>query len=102
MSEAKGENDTGPAISFYMTFGCHLCEQARAILMRDSIANLVAVETVDIASSPELVEAYGLRIPLLRRPDTGDELGWPFGESTLLDFLGGEALPVNCSAKKTA
>ncbi|RWW90247.1 hypothetical protein BHE74_00000594 [Ensete ventricosum] len=36
------------------------------------------VELVDIADSQALFEAYGLRIPVLRRVDTGAELGWPF------------------------
>ncbi len=36
------------------------------------------VELVDIAESEFLSETYGLRIPVLRRNDTGEELDWPF------------------------
>ena len=36
------------------------------------------VELVDIAEREDWVEQYGLRIPVLRRSDTGAELNWPF------------------------
>lgn len=47
------------------------------------------VELVDIAEDgPGLVEAYGLRIPVLRRMDTGVELDWPFDAEQVVAFLG--------------
>ncbi len=39
------------------------------------------VELVDIAESEVLSERYGLRIPVLRRIDTGEELDWPFDDA---------------------
>ena len=45
------------------------------------------VELVDIADSQALFEAYGLRIPVLRRVDTGAELGWPFDTEQVVSFL---------------
>jgi len=45
------------------------------------------VELMDIADYPEWVEAYGLRIPVLRRVDTGEELDWPFELEQVVWFL---------------
>lgn len=45
------------------------------------------VELIDIADSEVLFEAYGLRIPVLRRIDTGAELGWPFDSEQVVTFL---------------
>ena len=46
------------------------------------------VELVDIAEREDWVEAYGVRIPVLRRLDDGGELGWPFDAETVAAFLG--------------
>jgi hypothetical protein len=59
----------------YATCGCHLCERADA-LIRATVA--VAFHTVEIADAEDLLERYGVRIPVLRRLDTGEELDWPF------------------------
>lgn len=45
------------------------------------------VELVDIAESDALFEQYGLSIPVLRRCDTGGELGWPFDAEQVVAFL---------------
>ncbi|BCQ63772.1 hypothetical protein PBOI14_55220 [Pseudomonas sp. Boi14] len=45
------------------------------------------VELVDIADSQQLFDSYGLRIPVLRRVDTGAELGWPFDAEQVVAFL---------------
>lgn len=45
------------------------------------------VELVDIADDESWFETYNLRIPLLRRVDTGAELGWPFNADQVVDFL---------------
>jgi hypothetical protein len=45
------------------------------------------VELLDIADSPEWVDDYGLRIPVLRRVDTGAELDWPFDTEEVVRFL---------------
>jgi hypothetical protein len=46
----------------------------------------VAFDKVDISTSDELFERYGVRIPVLQRPD-GRELGWPFSGTELAEFL---------------
>ncbi len=67
----------------YGTTFCHLCEQAESVLQKSE----VNAEHVDIAEDDDLLERYGTRIPVLRREDSGEELGWPFDESTLRLFL---------------
>lgn len=45
------------------------------------------VEVVEIHDSPEWVERYGVRIPVIRHLATEKELGWPFSLEQLQDFL---------------
>ncbi len=61
------------------TTGCHLCEQAQALIRR--AAPGVDVELLDIATDDALIARYGERIPVLRCGER--ELAWPFG---LLDI----------------
>lgn len=68
------------------TLGCHLCELAEAEVM-PLVQHGLLVELIDIVDSEALVEAYGLRIPVLRRVDTGAELGWPFDTEQIVAFL---------------
>ncbi|KIH84920.1 glutaredoxin family protein [Pseudomonas batumici] len=69
------------------TLGCHLCELAEAQLMPLVVEYGLMLELVDIADDEALFEAYGLRIPVLRRVDTGAELGWPFDVEQVVAFL---------------
>ena len=71
----------------YTTVGCHLCEQALDLINPLLIDFSFGLEAVDIADSDELVEKYGIRIPVLRRPDIDKELGWPFDQQQLLAFF---------------
>lgn len=61
------------SLTLYTSPGCHLCEQAEEIL--DNLG--LAFTAVDISSDVDLVRKYGVRIPVVQRPD-GAELGWPF------------------------
>jgi len=74
-------------ITIYTTLDCHLCEQAMAMLQPLQMKDIVAVTEVDIADDEELLESYGVRIPVLRRQDNGAELGWPFGMEEIEGFL---------------
>ena len=80
-------------LTFYTTSHCQLCELAESLLVHTPMPQPIPVEAVDIASSAELTERYGTRIPVLRREDTGAELGWPFSREDLLDFLGPRPQP---------
>lgn len=66
----------------YSRAQCHLCD--RVITMLDGAG--LHWRPVDIDADAALAERYGLRIPVLRRPDTGDELFYPFDEERLMQF----------------
>ncbi len=79
-----------PELLFYTTAGCHLCEYAEAMLAELSPSREFRVTPVDIGRSEKLVACYGLTIPVLRNPQTGEELNWPFSPEqivTLLDMV---------------
>jgi hypothetical protein len=67
-----------------MRTDCHLCDQVRTMLEKTGNQ----WRPVDIDGDPELMDKYGLRIPVLQRPDSGRELFYPFDERELLDFVG--------------
>ena len=46
----------------------------------------IEIEAVEIADSDELVDRYGIRIPVVRTPDER-EIGWPFALDELHRFL---------------
>jgi len=72
-----------PELQFYGTSGCHLCDEAIALL--EAIGN-VTWHKIDIADDDALLARYGTRIPVLARSD-GREIGWPFGTTELTAFL---------------
>lgn len=72
-----------PDLLLYTRPGCHLCEQALA-LVRDAGEE---PRRVDISGDLKLLREYGARIPVLRRRDTGAELEWPFDAEELNDWL---------------
>ncbi|KAA0696487.1 glutaredoxin family protein [Halopseudomonas laoshanensis] len=78
---------TNPELTLYGTQACHLCEEASSLLALLS-GNGVQVREQDITESAELMSRYQLRIPVLRREDTGAELDWPFNLPQLMDWLG--------------
>ena len=69
------QQDSMLLLVLYATSGCHLCEQA-AELIRSTVA--VPFRMVEIADDENLMERYSVRIPVLRRLDTDEELNWPF------------------------
>ncbi|PTS83527.1 glutaredoxin [Pseudomonas sp. HMWF032] len=75
-----------PECQLLGTLGCHLCEVAEALLM-PFVEQGLLVELIDIADKEHWVADYGLRIPVLRRVDTGAELSWPFEAEQIVDFL---------------
>ncbi|AZF36469.1 Thiol-disulfide isomerase [Pseudomonas sp. R1-43-08] len=75
-----------PECQLFGTLGCHLCEIAEAEIM-PLVEHGLLVELVDITHPDDLTEVYGLRIPVLRRVDTGAELDWPFDTDQVVAFL---------------
>lgn len=74
-------------IYLYSTPGCHLCEIAREIISPLLNHYALCLEEIDIAESDELIERYGVRIPVLKSPHHIDELGWPFDSTQASSFL---------------
>ncbi len=72
------------ALILYGKESCHLCDAAEGILRGLGIP----AEYIDITSDAELFDRYGIRIPVLRRPDSGAELEWPFDAEAVSRFLG--------------
>ena len=74
-------------IRFYTTLGCHLCEEALALVHCLQAEGLsINVEEIEIADSDELMEHYGIRVPVIAREDS-EEAGWPFSLGELREFL---------------
>jgi hypothetical protein len=76
-------------LTLYGTLGCHLCEEAEALLGEAHHPQGVAIDlvSVDIADHDEWMARYGLRIPVLRHTNSDRELDWPFGPSEVRHFL---------------
>lgn len=71
----------------YSTVGCHLCEQAEQIITPILKPGTHTLDIVDISDSDELMAAYGVRIPVLYRRDTQEEIGWPFTSDDILRLI---------------
>lgn len=56
-------------VVFYYRNGCHLCEELAALLFSHWPGLAESIEWRDVDSSPEWVDAYGLRVPVLLRGD---------------------------------
>ena len=69
----------------YHTEFCHLCEEAESIMLQAGLAQ--RYRRIDIEPDEDLLEQYGVRIPVLKRMDTGQELSWPFDLDNIADFL---------------
>lgn len=74
------------SLTLFGTTACHLCEEC-LLLTRPLEGNGVQVQQVDIVDHPELLERYQLRVPVLRRDDSGAELDWPFDLAQLMHWL---------------
>ena len=71
----------------YSTLGCHLCEEAKALLMPLLVRSRWQLQEVDIAEDDDLLANYGIRIPVLSIPSVG-ELNWPFTTEDIISRLG--------------
>lgn len=72
-------------VTLYTTLGCHLCEEARGLLDALTQELSLEIESVEIAASDDLMEKYGIRIPVVKKGQ--QELGWPFTLEELHTFL---------------
>lgn len=77
--------------TLYGTTGCHLCEQAQAIVAQLQQEFAITLTQVDIAEGEQAaqwVQLFGERIPVLENTDQGVMLDWPFDVDTLCEWLG--------------
>ena len=72
-------------LQLYGTAGCHLCDEAEIMLTRllQRSSYLLEWTPVDVAEDDQLMERYGITIPVILRLDTGVELAWPFCEQDI-------------------
>ncbi|MFC4699464.1 glutaredoxin family protein [Glaciecola siphonariae] len=80
------KSSTGLSLTLYTGPHCELCEHAQAVYEQLSPKNTV-LHKVNIRDHSDLYHLYALRIPVLKRSDTGAELGWPFDIDMLEQFL---------------
>jgi len=73
-------------ITLYTTAGCHLCDLAEAILVALPAHYHVEIIHTEIGDSDELVERYGIRIPVVKLPDNS-EVDWPFEAQSIINTL---------------
>lgn len=52
-------------VILYSRPGCHLCEEARAVIEAERTRSSFAFDEIDIESDDELVREYGIRIPVV-------------------------------------
>lgn len=74
------------------TSGCHLCDQAAEIIVATMNPQIHQVEEVDIAFEDGLMNKYAIRIPVLVDEQSGAELGWPFDQHQLQEFISKETV----------
>lgn len=74
-------------VYLYSTAGCHLCELAREIVEPLLSQYTLVLEEIDIAQTDDLIERYGVKIPVLKSPHHLDELCWPFDSVQANHFL---------------
>lgn len=75
-------------VNLYTTTGCHLCEQALAMLQDlQTKRQEMEICEVEISESESLMEAYGIRIPVVTTDTRSDDLGWPFTTGELEAFI---------------
>lgn len=72
--------------TLFGTEGCHLCEDAAALL----VAANVTFESVDIIDDAIAWQRYSTRIPVLFNPENEQELNWPFDAMQLRSFVTGQ------------
>ncbi len=75
------------ALVLFGTDGCHLCEKAQALLLALPAPLNCDLYLEDIAASEQMVERYGVLIPVLLHEDSQTELRWPFDQAQLLAWL---------------
>ena len=69
-------------VTLYGKPGCHLCDEALAMLQRLERRYPMEIQKVDITQDPTLFRRYDIRIPVVV-VDGGDEMEAPITEQEL-------------------
>ncbi|GAB2675626.1 glutaredoxin family protein [Aliiglaciecola sp. 3_MG-2023] len=72
---------------FYSGKDCHLCDLAMSLLTQLGSNYDIHLTKVDVKTDHQLFHLYGARIPVIKREDNQQELGWPFNLIQLKEFL---------------
>jgi len=72
-----------PTVTLYGKPGCHLCDEARAVVLELRSRRRFDLEEVDVSLDPGLHRLYGERIPVLALD--GEELFEYFVDAGVLD-----------------
>lgn len=62
----------------YTSLGCHLCEQALAVINPMLGEFDLSLQQQEISDCDDLMDRYGVRIPVVRLESAELDLGWPF------------------------
>ena len=75
----------GPEVNLALlsTDGCHLCDDAKAMLEQLN----VDFELVDIIEDDQLVAHYGDKIPVLMAEGAQQALFWPFTNEQIKQYI---------------
>jgi hypothetical protein len=65
------------------TQGCHLCEEAQALLTHLAIP----VDNIDIANDTQWQTEFAVFIPVLYHSTSQRYIHWPFDSNTILSFI---------------
>jgi hypothetical protein len=74
-------------VKFFTGPQCGLCDDAKALIAQLPESSKPKLEFLNIREDTQLYHLYGARIPVLKRTDNDDELGWPFDLEKLEQFL---------------
>ncbi len=88
MADPSGGSPAGPParVTLLTRVGCHLCDQARAVLARLAAENGFGWDEIDVDADPERADTYGDRVPVIMVD--GREHGyWRVEEARLLRAL---------------
>lgn len=78
------------ALTIYSKPGCHLCDEMKAVINRVAQSIPLQLEEIDISTSRELEERYGLEIPVLL-VEGKKAAKYRIGEEELRKVLAGRA-----------
>ena len=71
----------------YGTSGCHLCDEAETIISTALKNQNIIYINQDIVEDDNLLNQYGLRIPVFKCHTTHQELDWPFSVEEITAFI---------------